>query len=225
MRHRTVRLMLAAAALLAQPATHAGAPAKAAPGLPGMDTGSISISPVFHQLVAFTLPAHFRAAFEKTSGSFYIREHIPDTESVEKWTHMISLTGVKDLASNPGATPQAMTDRMMTGFRHNCPDTFSSAVLGPQTIDGFDTFQAIASCGHVQSGAQAYSEAAIMLAVKGSGDYYTLQWAERGPDSRQPLAIDTAYWTKQLAKLSPIRLCPIVPGEAPPYPSCLRSPQ
>ena len=222
MQHRAICLALTAAALLAQPATHAGAPGKDDPGLPATDTATTDISPVFHQLVVFTLPAHFRAAFEKTAGSFYIREHVPDSESVEQWTRMISLTGVRDLATNPSASPQAMTERMVSGFRHNCPDTFSSTVLGPQTVDGFEAFEVIASCGHVQSGAQAYSEAAIMLAIRGSGDYYTLQWAERGPDSKRPLAIDTAYWTKQLARLNPIRFCPIVPGEAPPYASCLR---
>jgi hypothetical protein len=222
MRYRAPCLMLAAAAVLAQSATRADAPVKGGTALPVLDAGATSISPVFHQLVAFTLPAHFRAAFEKTTGSFFIREHVPDTESVEKWTRMISLTGVKDLATNPSATPQKMTERMITGFRQNCPDTFSSVVLGPQTLAGFDTFRAIASCGHVQAGAQAYSEAAIMLALKGSNDYYAIQWAERGPDSKQPLTIDTAYWTKQLARLNPIMLCPIVPGEAPPYPSCLR---
>jgi hypothetical protein len=59
-----------------------------------------------------------------------------------------------------------------------------------------------------------------MLTVKGAKDFYTLQWTERGHDSAQPPAIDTAYWGRQLARLTPIRLCPIVPGESAPYPSC-----
>jgi hypothetical protein len=72
----------------------------------------------------------------------------------------------------------------------------------------------------LQSDKQTFSESAIMLTVKGSNDYYTLQWTERGRDSAQPLPIDVAYWTKQLARLKPIRLCPIVLGEAAPYRSC-----
>jgi hypothetical protein len=180
-----------------------------------------AISPVFHQLVLFSLPAGFKAAFEKTNGSFYIREHIPEGESVDKWTRMITLTAAKDLASNPDATPQALLGRMAAGFRTHCPDTFTSAVLGPQTVDGHAGFEMIASCGHVPAGGGAYSETAIMLAIKGSSDYYTLQWAERGPDSPRPLNLDNNYWTRQLELLRPIRLCPIVPGEAPPYPSCV----
>jgi len=61
----------------------------------------------------------------------------------------------------------------------------------------------------------------IMLAIKGSADYYTLQWGERGRDSPHPLTLDATYWTGQLARLNPIRLCPIVPGEFAPYPSCV----
>jgi hypothetical protein len=182
-----------------------------------------SISPVFHQLVAFSLPPEFmsqKATYERNSGSFYIREHVPEGETVDKWSRMITLTGARDLASNPNATPQAMLERMVAGFRRHCPDTFSAVVPGAQTVDGFQAFEVIAGCGHIGSGSDVYSEAAIMLAIKGSADYYTLQWAERGRDSPHPPTLDATYWTRQLARLSPIRLCPIVPGESAPYPSC-----
>lgn len=221
MRHRAFWLALIAAAALAQRAAPCAAPAQQDPGLPALNAVAANITPIFHQLVIFTLPAHFRALTERTNGGFYIREHLPEGESVQKWTRMITLTGVRDLAANPNATPQSLTDRMTAGFRRKCPDTFSSALLGPQTVDGFEAFQGIASCGHQGSGADAYSETAIMLAVKGSGDYYTLQWVERGADSARPLTLDAAYWTKQFDQLRPIRLCPIVAGEAPPYPSCV----
>jgi hypothetical protein len=219
MRHRAVGLALIVAGAGLGTGTRAD-PAKSDPGLPAFNAPAANISPVFHQLVVFTLPPHFRAAFERTNAGFYIREQVPEGESVGNWTRMITLTGARDLATNPNATPQLLVERMTAGFRRNCPDTFSSAVLGPQTVDGFAGFEAIASCGHQQSAAGAYSETAIMLAVKGSGDYYTLQWAERAADSKGPLSLDTAYWTRQFDQLRPIRLCAIVQGEAPPYPSC-----
>jgi hypothetical protein len=182
-----------------------------------------AVSAVFHQLVAFSLPAEFKstqATSERTNGAFYLREQVPEGETLNRWTRMISLTGTRGLASNPDATPQAMLARMTAGFQRNCPDTFSSAAPGPQTVDGYAAYEVIVSCGHVQSGKDAYSESAIMLTVKGTADYYTLQWVERGRDSAHALPVDVAYWTRQLARLSPIRLCPLVPGEAPPYPSC-----
>ena len=189
------------------------------------ETHLAAITPVFGQLVMFSLPPEFKsqkATYEKNSGSFYIREQVPDGETLGKWSRMITLTGTRGLAANPNATPQAMLTRMSADFQRNCPDTFSAAAPGPQKVDGYEAYEIIVSCGRVESGTESYSNSAVMLAVKGSSDYYTLQWTERGRDSTRALPIDTAYWTKQLARLNPIRLCPIVPGEAAPYSSCAR---
>jgi hypothetical protein len=197
--------------------------------LAGAETSGVPplsvITPVFAQLVMFSLPPEFgsqKPTYEKNSGSFYIREQVADGETRSKWTRMITLTGTRGLAANPAATPQALLARMTAGFQRNCPDSFSTAAPGAQKVAGYDAYAVIASCGRLQSDSQTFSESAIMLTVKGSNDYYTLQWTERGRDSAQPLPIDVAYWTKQLARLNPIRLCPIVPGESAPYPSCAR---
>ncbi len=190
---------------------------------PASEPGVATVTPVFTQLVRFSLPPEFKSrkpTYENNSGSFYVREQVPEGETLGKWSRMITLTGTRGLASNPNATPQAMLARMTAGFQRNCPDTFSTAAPGQQKVDGYDAYEVIVSCGRVQSDKQAYSESAIMLTVKGANDYYTLQWTERGRDSAQPLPVDVAYWTKQLARLHPIRLCPIVPGESAPYPSC-----
>jgi hypothetical protein len=213
--HRGARLALLAPLALACSAL-AGAES---PGAPSVSV----ITPVFAQLVMFSLPAEFRSqkpTFEKNSGSFYIREQVPEGETLGKWSRMITLSGTRGLASNPNATPQAMLSRMTVGFRANCPETFSTAAPGAQKIDGYDAYEVIVSCGRVGSDKQSYTETAIMLTIKGSSDYYTLQWTERGQDSARPPPVDVAYWTKQLARLNPIRLCPIVPGEAAPYRSC-----
>jgi len=180
-------------------------------------------TPVFSQLVVFSLPSEFKsnkAPYEKNSGSFYIREQVPEGETPAKWSRMITLSGTRGLAANPNATPQALLARMTLDFHRNCPDTFSTNAPGEQKVDGYDAYEVIVSCGRVQADKQVYGLSAIMLTVKGSQDYYTLQWTERGRDSAQPPPIDVAYWTRQLARLTPIRLCPIVPGEAAPYPSC-----
>ena len=180
-------------------------------------------TPVFSQLVMFSLPSEFKSSkptYEKNSGSFYIREQVPEGETLAKWSRMITLSGTRSLAANPNATPQALLARMTLDFQRNCPDTFSTNAPGEQKVDGYDAYEVIVSCGRVQADKQVYGLSAIMLTVKGSHDYYTLQWTERGRDSAQPPPIDVAYWTRQLARLTPIRLCPIVPGEAAPYPSC-----
>jgi hypothetical protein len=60
-----------------------------------------------------------------------------------------------------------------------------------------------------------------IVAVRGSADVYTIQWAERGPGADKP-AVDDAKWRDRLSKLDPIMFCAIVPGEAAPYPSCAK---
>ena len=180
-------------------------------------------TPVFSQLVMFSLPPEFRSAkatYEKNSGSFYLREQVPEGESLARWSRMIILSGTRGLAANPEATPQRLLARMTLDFQRNCPGTFSTNAPGEQKIDGYDAYEVIVSCGRVQSDKQVYGVSAVMLTVKGANDFYTLQWTERGRDSAQPPIIDNAYWARQLARLTPIRLCPIVPGESAPYPSC-----
>jgi hypothetical protein len=208
MRHPWMRI---AAALLPL----AAAPGSAGPAAPR------ATGPVFHQLVAFSLPPPFKVAYEKTTDSFYIREHVPEGETVDEWSKMITLTGAKGLSYNPGASPQAYLQALARGFQRHCPDTYVSLDLGPQPTIPQVSFVTVVSCGRVSSGGKAHSETSVMLAIKGSADYYTLQWTERGPDSSHPLALDSRYWSARLAQLAPVQLCPIVPGEAPPYVSCV----
>jgi hypothetical protein len=194
----------------------AGLPASGAP--PGQEPRTTV--PVFHQLVSFSLPSPFTVAFEKTTNSVYVREHVPAGENSDEWTRMITLSGVQGLASNPQATLQGYLQALARGFQRHCPDTYVALELGPQPIVAQPSFAAIASCGHVGSAGKGRSETSVMLAIKGNEDFYTLQWTERGPDSSRPLKLDGGYWSSRLARLAPVKLCTIVPGEPPPYASC-----
>jgi hypothetical protein len=182
--------------------------------------GVATVVAVFSQLVRYSVPAEFMVADEHHNESFYIREHVPHGENSDQWTQMLAVTGTRDLATSAGATPQTLLARMAAAFRGHCPDTFAVDELGPRRIDGYDGFVTIASCGRVR-GRSGYSETAVMLAVKGTKDLYTLQWAERGSGSPHTPAIDRAYWEKRLEALGPIKLCAPQPGEGPPYASCL----
>jgi hypothetical protein len=178
------------------------------------------ISPIFGQLVMLSLPKGFTTVFEDTSGSQYTREAVIDGETVERWSQMITVTGAEGLASNPRLTVQSFVEQIAGGFKNACPDTFSAKGLGALKISGRDAFIALAACGTVASDGSAHSESALLVAIKGTADYYTVQWAERGPASARPMAFDEAMWKERFDKLGPIKLCPIKPGEAPPYPSC-----
>ncbi|MBR0830711.1 hypothetical protein JQ596_34910 [Bradyrhizobium manausense] len=178
------------------------------------------ISPIFGQLVTFSMPSNFVAAFENTKGGHYIREAVLRGESAQAWTQMITVTGEKGVSSNPGLTPEKFAGNIAGGFKAACPDSFGAKGLGTIKLGSFDAFIAVIGCGNVDSGPAKHSETALLVTVKGVADYYTIQWAERGAASDKP-KVDDEKWTARLRELRPIDLCPIVAGEKAPYPSCV----
>jgi hypothetical protein len=179
------------------------------------------ISPVFGQLVRFSMPAKFIAAFENTKDAFYIREAVLKGETVNQWSQMITITASKGLAGAPDYSPQNHAGSIAAGFKKACPDSFTAKSLGETKFGDRDAFVAVARCGKIEAGANKHSETALIVAVKGASDAYTIQWAERAA----PISgadIDEAKWQGRLRELMPIRLCAIVAGETPPYPSCLQ---
>jgi hypothetical protein len=180
------------------------------------------ISPVFGQLVRFSMPATFVAAVENTEGNFYIREAVPKGETVGAWTQMITVTGSSGMAAAANFSPQKLAASIALGFKKACPESFAVKDLGETKLGEQDGYLAVAGCGKVNSSADGHSETALIVAVRGTSDAYTIQWAERTPHASLPPGIDEAIWRERLAKLMPIRLCAIVPGEAAPYPSCLQ---
>lgn len=180
-----------------------------------------AISPIFGQLVMLAYPATFKVVSENAATETYIREAVPKDETAEKWTEMITVTGAKGLAANPNVAPIGVAQALAGGFQSSCPDTFVAKPLGGTKYGSFDAFLALVSCGSVKSGAPPRSESALVIAIKGAQDIYTIQWAERGAASATALQIDDARWLERYKRVGPIRLCPIVPGEAAPYPSCV----
>jgi hypothetical protein len=182
-----------------------------------------TISPIFSQLVVTGSPQGFVPASEKTKAEFYIRESVPKGETVDNWTQMITVTGMKGFSSNPQATPKAVLNNLAGGFKRACPDSFNVQVMSENPIGGFDTAVAVVSCGISPTTAGKTSETALITVIKGQADFYTLQWAERLAPSVTPMSIDPKKWAARLKEMGPFKLCPIVPGEKAPYPSCTES--
>jgi hypothetical protein len=180
------------------------------------------ISPVFGQLVRFSMPAKFVTVSEKTEDNFYIREAARNGETVSAWTQMITVTGSRAMATSANFSPQKLAASIVLGFKKACPESFAVKDLGETKLGEQDAYLAIASCGKVNSSTDSHSETALIVAVKGSSDAYTIQWAERTPQASSLPLISEATWRGRLRELMPIRLCAIVPGEAAPYPSCLQ---
>jgi len=180
------------------------------------------IAPIFSQLVLVSPPSNFRPVFEhlNNSGLSYIHESVPEGESTAQWTQMITVTGVKGLASRLNITPQFLAADLAKRFDTACPASFSDLNLGEVQLSGAYGYAMVASCGTVTADGSTHSESTLILEIRGSSDDYSVQWAVRGPASAQPIALDEAAWRARLQGLQPIKLCPMVPGEQMPYPSC-----
>lgn len=188
---------------------------------PVKQNGFRTISPIFSQLVMFSLPAEFTTVNEQSNDHQYIREAVLKGETVDQWSQMITVTGAKGLATEPQMSAQYFAAQIAGGFQKACPNTFSVKPMGEVKISEHDAFVAVASCGKVDTSADKHSETALIVAIKGVADVYTIQWAVRTPSSAENLTIDEAVWKQRLMKLTPIHVCPIIPGEKPPYPSCV----
>ena len=178
-----------------------------------------TITPIYSQLLMMPSPKGFEAVFEESRGNSYIREYVLSGETIKKWSQMISVTGYKDLASKPNATPRAVAEMISNGFRLVCPSSFNSFGPGDQKIDGYGAFITVTSCG--TNPVENQSESTLIIVLKGEKDIYTIQWAERGLASNTPLKFDQQKWVARLQMLSPIKLCSKVENEQAPYPSCL----
>jgi hypothetical protein len=133
------------------------------------------ISPIFGQLVMFAMPGNFAAIGENTNGPSYIREAVPKGETAERWTQMVTVTGAEGLVGNPKVSPEAFAGSIVGGFKSACPDSFAARALGPTKFGEYDAFVALAGCGRVEQAPDKHSETALVITIKGSADYYTLQ--------------------------------------------------
>lgn len=180
-----------------------------------------TVTPIFSQLVMYSMPRGFKPVSENGNGMQYIQEAVLQGETVHKWTEMITLTGAKGMAGNPNATPKILAAMIGAGFKKACPDTYSAVAIGSMKFSGHDAFAAVVSCGSTMHAGTVSSESALVIVIKGVNDYYTIQWGERATASGSPINLNDVKWVDRLKKISPIKLCPIVPGEARPYPSCI----
>jgi hypothetical protein len=129
--------------------------------------------------------------------------------------------GGKGFSANRNMSALKGAQLRADGFKAVCPDTYSSKDIGPAKISGHDAYIEWAGCGSAKFGGGVHSESSLIVSILGKEDHYLVQWAERGPASSQPIVYDEAKWQDRLKMLNPIKICPSVPGENEPYPSCV----
>lgn len=175
-----------------------------------------AVTPVFSQLVALTYPAGFVPVFQNITPDFYIQESVPAGQSVGQWTQMLTLTGTQGSPLSAAEYLQAVGNR----YQQRCPDTYRGQAFGKVRLGEYEGHAAFVGCGRTEEQPVRH-EMALIIAVKGSADVYTIQWAERGVAMDSAPVVNEPRWRARFEQLMPIRVCDPVEGEQPPYPSCL----
>ncbi len=182
---------------------------------PALAEGTIIVSPIYSQLVALPTPANFVAGNEQERNGFYILELAPKGDTMDVWSQLITLSGVKGLAAF--VTPTELASQIGAGYRAVCPGTFATRALPPPKVRGaVAVFASYLGCGTIDG----HSEAMVFLVLQGKSEIYTVQWAERGPAQAKPPEPDPAIWQLRAETLAQTRICDKVAGEQAPYPSC-----
>ncbi len=179
------------------------------------------IDPIFSQLLSFSYPKGFIPVLENKSENSYIAEFVPEGQTRQAWSEMVTVTSAKGVAEYPKAAPDVVAESFAANFHKDCPESFSAGGLGKIKLSGYDAYAALISCGTSQPSGTPYSESTLFIIIKGEKDLYTIQWAERGAASKTPLTLDQAKWTARLKSLNPIKLCKIISNETAPYQSCI----
>lgn len=181
-----------------------------------------SITPVFSQLVAFSLPASFITVSENAQDGIYMREAIPKGETVNNWTQMLTLSGFKGLAKNPKLDLVTFSNLYMEQMVKKCSPNASGGKVTNLKVGEHDALIYFVSCANVNYLGAAHSEQTLFLSIKGESDYYMILLAERGAPQESIPVFERDKWANRFNQIKPIRLCPRALGESPPYPSCAK---
>lgn len=180
--------------------------------IPGDAETTFAYLPIYSQAVMVAIPKGWKAAHEEARGPNYIFEAIPDGESLEAWTEMLTVQGFKGLARNPQATPEALTKSLARMVVNSCGRNTTFESLGHTTVDTFDAYAAIIGCAalpqSVSGAREGQGEIAYYLVVKGREDLYLIHRAIRGPafdTNAPPISSDNAGRIE--ASLQPVKLC------------------
>ena len=112
---------------------------------------------IFSDIVSYPQPDGFYPAYQNTNGGHYTHEMVLKGETVDRWTQMVSVTGLQGNADNQNATARSRLDLSANVFRNACPDTYAAKPLGSTTISGHEAYVAWISCGSTTRGGSAYS--------------------------------------------------------------------
>jgi len=151
-------------------------------------------------------PESFDIVSEQNTPERYIRVAVPRGESADQWRQQLTVIGMQGMADNPVMTPADFAEGLSREFEKSCPASFSSKRLSNGNVNGYEQSVSISNCG-TPATSGGNSETRLLIVLKGTHDYYAIQWAEHSAPSSTPMAIDIRKWLGRRQQISPLYLC------------------
>jgi len=166
----------------------------------------VSVTPIYGQLLRMSYPESFDIVSEQNTPERYIRVAVPRGESADQWRQQLTVIGMQGMADNPVMTPADFAEGLSREFEKSCPASFSSKRLSNGNVNGYEQSVSISNCG-TPATSGGNSETRLLIVLKGTHDYYAIQWAEHSAPSSTPMAIDIRKWLGRRQQISPLYLC------------------
>lgn len=167
--------------------------------------------PVFGRVIKFDMIRNFVPAYKAQNARQFIFEFLPDGETFDNWTRMVTVTGAR------GAGPDKRSDvELATAIFGNpagcARGAFFRALGQRRTVDGVSLVTASKGCAGTAAGAYpgasaSLGEQSLILHFRDGPNTYSVQYAMRARFvGGQPPVADKAV-AATLAQFGNVRLC------------------
>lgn len=180
-----------------------------------------TVIPLFSQMLLFSYPKGFTLIHTERRSEIFFQQYVLDGESKNNWSQAVRILAFKNMATDLTIVPGRVAASMAKDYLFNCPDSYTFTPFAGLKSGRHHVFAIVMSCGTIAPKQRApFSQSELTIVIQGDKDYYTVQWIERSLASKGPIPFNQDKWSDRFKFLIPIKLCPVIPGEKPPYPSC-----
>ena len=133
------------------------------------------------------LPKGFKLGAQSAQGRFAQMEYIPEAETVQDWSTMITVTVIKGQLP---VTPDQFSQKVAGGFQQACAKGEGHKVVDGQ-VNGYAYTQWIATCDlNPQTGKPEFL---VMRTIQGADAFFNVQYAFRRAPSDDAVKQATDY--------------------------------
>jgi hypothetical protein len=157
-----------------------------------------TVQPVYSRIISFDLPRPFVAIYRKQAPGGYIAEYVPDGETLDGWTQMITVT------ANFGVGSAAVDDAALANYifgRHECQGKLYRDLGEVPSASSARQRVLVIGCDGAAPGAPGSERAAIAF-LRDADHVWTVQFAQRVPPGGKAVLFDVDQSIARLAALN-----------------------